>query len=166
MENSSQRIVERIKEFLDKMGFSPVEVFERSEEGRMVYNIRTRDAQLLIGKQGATLEALQHIIRILCKEDSENPGQFFALDVDDYRDKRVIYLKELARKAAHHVRDRKKPVSLSPMPPYERKVVHNYLSLFSDIKSESVGKDPNRKIVIRHRPMKSAKDDFNFIENT
>jgi len=146
------------------MGFVRIEINERAEEGRTVYNVRTEDAQLLIGKQGATLESLQHIIRLMAKEDWANAP--FALDIDDYRDKRVIYLKELARKAAHHVRDTRKTVSLTPMPSYERKVIHNYLSLFSDVKSESIGREPNRKIIIRYRNSKSPTDDFKFIENS
>src|SRR6185369_3801766 len=118
-----------------QMGFD-AEVYERQEEGRTVFNIKTRDAQLLIGKQGANLEALQHIVRILFRKETGSDDRFaFALDVDDYKDQRVLYLKELARKAAHHVRETRKSVSLEPMPAYERRVVHSYLSLYNDVGS-------------------------------
>lgn len=144
-----------------------VEVFERLEEGRTVFNIKTRDAQLLIGKQGANMEALQYIVRILLRKQTGDEHFPFAIDVDDYKDNRVIYLKELARKAAHHVRGTRKPVSLEPMPSYERRVIHNYLSLFSDVSSESVGVEPNRKLVIKNKQRpKTADDGFNFIENS
>jgi spoIIIJ-associated protein len=165
MENpNSDKIKSRIRELLLSMGFEP-EIFERVEEGRIVFNIRTRDAQLLIGKQGATLESLQHIVRMLSRKDGIEDNFSFALDIDDYREKRVIYLKELARKAAHQVRESKRPVALSPMPAYERRIVHNYLSLYSDIKSESTGKDPNRKIIIRHKTPSKDANDFTFVEN-
>ena len=148
------------------MGFD-AEVYERQEEGRTVFNIKTRDAQLLIGKQGANLEALQHIVRILFRKETGSDDRFpFALDVDDYKDQRVLYLKELARKAAHHVRETRKSVSLEPMPPYERRVVHSYLSLYNDIASESVGVDPNRKLIIRLKTKAKDPDGFNFIENS
>jgi spoIIIJ-associated protein len=148
------------------MGFE-AEIFERAEEGRTVFNVKTRDAQLLIGKLGANLEALQYIVRIMFRKQTSDEQFSFAIDVDDYKDKRVIYLKELARKAAHHVRETRKPVQLEPMPAHERRVIHSYLSLYSDIASESVGVDPNRKMIIKpkNRP-KAAADEFNFIENS
>ena len=142
------------------------EIFERQEEGRTVFNIRTRDAQLLIGKQGANLEALQHIIRILYRKQSQDDSFPFAIDIDDYKDKRVLYLKDLARKAAHHVRETRKPVQLEPMAAHERRVVHSYLSLYTDIGSESVGVDPNRKLIIKLKSRPKDPDGFNFIENS
>jgi spoIIIJ-associated protein len=153
-----------VLELLQKMSFDAV-IYERQEEGRTVFNVKTRDAQLLIGKQGANLEALQHIVRILFRKQTQDDRFPFAIDIDDYKDKRVLYLKELARKAAHHVRETKKPVSLEPMPAYERRVVHSYLSLYNDIGSESVGVEPNRKLIIKPKAKAKDTDGFNFIEN-
>jgi spoIIIJ-associated protein len=153
-----------ILELLHHMGFD-ADVYERQEEGRTVFNVKTRDAQLLIGKQGANLEVLQHIVRILFRKQTNDERFPFAIDVDDYKDQRVLYLKELARKAAHHVRETRKPVSLEPMPSYERRVVHSYLSLYSDIGSESVGVEPNRKLIIKLKTKEKDPDGFNFIEN-
>jgi spoIIIJ-associated protein len=153
-----------IIDLLQKMTFD-AEVYERQEEGRTVFNIKTRDAQLLIGKQGANLEALQYVVRILFRKQTQDDRFPFALDIDDYRDKRVLYLKELARKAAHHVRETRKPVSLEPMPAYERRVVHSYLSLYTDIGSESVGVDPNRKLIIKLKTKEKDPDGFDFVEN-
>ena len=161
----NEKIKNRIREVLQQMDFDP-DIYERMEEGRVVYNVKTRDAQLLIGKQGSTLESLQHIIRVLCRKEGIEDTFSFAIDIDDYKDKRVLYLKDLARKAAHQVRETKRAVSLVPMPAYERRVVHNYLSLYSDISSESTGRDPERKIIIRFKNKPKSKDDFNFIENS
>lgn len=165
--DNNDKLKQLIVELLGKMGFE-AEVHERAEEGRTVFNVRCHDAQLLIGKQGATLEALQHLTRLLSRKALVEEKFSFGLDIDDYRDKRVIYLKELARKAAHQARETGKDVSLSPMPAYERRIVHNYLSLYSDLSSESSGKDPNRKIVIKFKGSKASKanEPFTFIENT
>lgn len=152
----------KVLELFSHMGIH-VEIFERLEEGRTVLNLKTQDAQILIGKQGANLEALQHVVRLLVRDESEERVAF-ALDIDDYREKRQIYLKEIARKAAHQARSSSRAVALFPMTSSERRVVHNYLSLFSDLSSSSQGIDPNRRIVIRVDKQKS-KDDFNFIEN-
>jgi spoIIIJ-associated protein len=164
MENTNELIKQKIKDLLLLMGFD-CDIYERMEEGRTVFNIKTQDAYLLIGKQGSTLEALQHLLRLIIKPGSGEELFKFALDIDDYKDKRTLFLKELARKAARQVRDTKKPVALSPMPAYERRVVHNYLSLYSDVSSESMGRDPNRKIIIKPKTKKQQKDEFNFIEN-
>jgi spoIIIJ-associated protein len=157
-----------IIELLHRMGFE-AEIYERQEEGRTVFNIKTRDAQLLIGKLGANLEALQYLVRILFRKQATEDPLVFAIDIDDYKDKRVLYLKELARRAAHHVRENRKSVSLEPMAAHERRVVHSYLSLYEDISSQSVGVDPNRKIVIHNKAREKKpvdKDGFNFIENS
>lgn len=164
MQNSPEIIKAKIGELLSNMGIES-QVFERQEEGRTVFNIKTPDAQLLIGKQGANLEALQHIIRLLVRSELSEERFPFALDIDDYKDKRTIYLKELARKAAHEVRRTNKPLSLAVMPAHERRVVHNYLSLFADIDSGSTGVEPNRKIILRPKAKGKSADDFNFIEN-
>jgi spoIIIJ-associated protein len=152
-----------ITEVMSKMGFDS-EIFERQEEGRIVFNVRCHDAKLLIGKQGATLEALQYLVKVaVYRRLPENEKFSFALDIDDYKDKRVLYLKDLARRAAQQVRQSKKSVSLVPMPAHERRVIHNYLSLYSDLKSESTGRDPERKIIIKYKKPESTSG-FNFIE--
>lgn len=159
--NNLETIKAKILELFSRMGM-PVEIYERAEEGRTVLNLKTPDAQILIGKQGANLEALQHIVRLLVRDQQERVP--FALDIDDYREKRQIYLKEIARKAAHQARSSNRSVALPPMNSSERRVVHNYLSLFSDLTSASQGQDPNRRIVIRLNKNK-PKDEFSFIEN-
>ncbi|MGE5392360.1 MAG: protein jag [Candidatus Saccharibacteria bacterium] len=165
--NNNEKLKALIAELLGKMGFE-TEIHERAEEGRVVFNVRCKDAQLLIGKQGATLESLQHIVRLFARKALVDEKFSFGIDIDDYRDKRVIYLKELARKAAHQVRESGQSVSLSPMPAYERRIIHNYLSLYSDLSSESTGKDPNRRIVVKNKGSKASKADepFTFIENS
>jgi spoIIIJ-associated protein len=154
-----------ILEVLHKMGFD-AEIFERQEEGRTVFNVKTRDAQLLIGKLGANLEALQYLVRIMFRKQTQDDRFPFAIDIDDYKDQRVIFLKELARKAAAHVRQNKKPVQLESMPAHERRVIHNYLSLYNDISSASVGDEPLRRVVIRNKQKEKSEDGFEFIENS
>jgi len=160
--NNSELAKSTIREVMGRLGFE-AEILERQEEDRVVFNIRTQDAKLLIGKQGSTLEALQYVVKVMVyRQMPEGEKYSFALDIDDYKDKRVIYLKDLARKAAHQVKQGKKALSLVPMPPHERRVIHQYLSLYPEITSESMGKEPNRKIIINYK--KPAGTGFNFIE--
>jgi spoIIIJ-associated protein len=164
MENPNNELAKNtIHEVLRRMGFEPT-IHERLEEGRVVFNIKCSDAKLLIGKQGATLEALQYLVKVMVYRKLPDNERFsFGLDIDDYKDKRVIYLKDLARKAAHQVRQTKKPVALAAMPAHERRVVHNYLSLYSDVASESAGRDPDRKVIVKYKKPQSGSG-FSFIE--
>lgn len=166
-EELNQKIKAGILELLSYMGFN-ASIFERVEEGRIVYNIKTTDAQILIGKLGANLEALQYIAHTIFRKQIGEERFLFALDVDDYKDKRTLYLKELARRAAHHVRETKRAAMLEPMPAYERRVIHNYLSLYNDVSSESAGREPERRVIIRlqKRAPSSMNDDFGFVENS
>jgi spoIIIJ-associated protein len=165
MPENNEKIKSIIIELLRHMGYE-AEVFERQEEGRVVFNIRTREAFLLIGKQGANLEAFQHAVKLIFRKTAGDELFPFAIDVDDYKDQRTLYLKELARKAAHHVKQTKKPVSLEPMPAHERRVVHSYLSLYNDVGSESIGVEPNRKLIIKPLSKPKADDGFNLLENS
>jgi spoIIIJ-associated protein len=164
MENNNIEIAKKvITETFGHLGFE-ADIYERQEEGRIVFNVKCRDAKLLIGKQGATLESLQHLIKTMVYRQIPETERFaFAIDIDDYKDKRVLYLKDLARRAAQQVKQTQKPVSLVPMPAHERRVVHNYLSLYSDVKSESIGRDPERKIIIKYKKPDSNSE-FKFVE--
>lgn len=162
--NDLELVKQTVLELLSRMDFV-AEVFERTKENQTVLNIKTSDAQLLIGKQGANLEALQYIVYLLLKRKGAEAFSF-ALDVDDYKEKREIYIKEIARKAAHQARVSGRSVGLPPMTGYERKVVHSYLSLFSDLTSESIGEGINRRVIIRNTKPTKSDELFEFIENT
>lgn len=163
--NKLELVKLKLLELLVKMGIE-AQIFERLEEGRTVLNIKTFDSKLLIGRQGSNLEALQYMLYLLLRKDLPAEDFPFALDVDDYKDQRSVYLKELARKAAHQVRDTKRSVALPAMSSQERRVVHNYLSLFSDLSSESIGIDPGRRVVIRIKSPAYEDGSFKFIENS
>ena len=77
------------------------------------------------------------------------PGiERFSIDIDDYRKQREYRLREIAKRASEQVKKSGKPVRLEAMNPYERRIVHAYLSNEYGIDTTSVGKEPNRKIII------------------
>lgn len=103
---------------------------------------------ILIGWHGETLQALQYVVRML-NQDVVDYGERITLDVNNYKDKQRATLQNLATKAAQEVKYTGQEVQLRPMSAYERKIVHAALSNESDITTESIGEDPNRKIVIK-----------------
>jgi spoIIIJ-associated protein len=103
---------------------------------------------ILIGKMGQTLQALQIIIRQhIYREIGAYP--YILLDVENYKEKQNRNLEYLAKKLAHEVLNTKQSVAMENMNSYERRIVHNALSDFKNIEAVSEGEEPNRHIVIK-----------------
>lgn len=132
---------------------------EEIDETTVCYRIECKpdDARVLIGRNGQTLEALQFIVRQMCKSQQTDQGPF-VIDILDYRSRRKRTLEEQAKKGAVAVLngDAEK-FALQPMSPYERRLVHQYLQEnFADLASESEGEGPDRHIVISFKGMPSG----------
>ncbi len=103
---------------------------------------------ILIGKDGKTLKALQTIIRqYIFKEVGAYP--YILLDVENYKEKKIKNLEFLTRKLAKEVLKTKQPIIMDDMNSYERKIANNKLSKFDQLSSASEGEEPNRHIVIK-----------------
>ncbi len=138
--------VEIVARLLDLMDLDGDVVFERTPTSA-VLNIEGDDLGVLIGRRGLTLAALQYVVRLMiASREGEWPA--VTVDVCGYKRRRHVALQELARKMADQARYRKRPISLEPMPPDERRVVHLALTGHPDVYTESVGEDLERKVVI------------------
>ncbi|MBU4204727.1 KH domain-containing protein [Patescibacteria group bacterium] len=113
-------------------------------------NINTSEPQILIGEKGQTLNEIQRVLRaVLIKKTGEI--FYLNLDINDYKKKKTEYLKSLARDLANEVVLNKEPKILDPMSSYERRIIHTELSARPDIKTESEGEEPYRRVVIKPR---------------
>lgn len=139
-------------EVLQKMTFENFEISIASKsdaEGEnFVINIETPESNLLIGQYGVTLAALQHVLRLLVRRQTEERFRFLA-DVNHYLQAKTDSLAELAIESAKQVIRDKKPVVLRPMSAYERRLVHLELAGNENVKTESIGEGEDRKVVIR-----------------
>ena len=146
-----------IGEFFQKSTFEAEMIEVREEDGIVSVNLRTEEPQILIGEGGQTLADIQHLLKIILKrklvslnEADLVSGPFYLnLDINNYKQKKCEYLKEMAAAAADEVALDKKEKILPVMLPYERRIVHLALADRSDIITESIGQEPERKIVIR-----------------
>jgi spoIIIJ-associated protein len=102
---------------------------------------------VLIGKRGQTLNSLQYLTQLVANRFSKHYLQI-VIDAENYRDRRKDTLNQLAGRLAQQAIRSSKNVSLEPMPSYERKIIHAALSEFKEIKTYSVGEEPNRHLVI------------------
>lgn len=106
------------------------------------------DMAVLIGRHGATLEALQELTRAAVAHAS-SARAFLTLDIDGYRQRQRERLEGQARQAAERARSSRQPVRMEPMSSFERKVVHDTLHDAEGVMTESEGEDPERYVVIR-----------------
>lgn len=150
-------IKNEIKDFLEKMGFGEdLESIELSGGAVLRLNVVVRrDANLLIGEKGGNLVALEYLLkRVIRHKHTKQPfvDVKFTLDINDYRTKRLEYLKNEIKAAAKKVRLYRKEVPLMPMSSFERRIIHLLLAEYPDIITQSIGQEPNRRVIIKPYP--------------
>lgn len=106
-----------------------------------------KDLGILIGRRGETLDALQYLTNLTVSRHFEERNKFI-LDVEGYRAKREETLERLAKKLADRVKESGKNMSLEPMSPYERRIIHTVLQSDEQVRTFSEGEEPYRKVVI------------------
>ncbi len=135
------------------MGFGgEVESIEAHQGTTSRFSVRLGgEANMLIGEWGANLSHLEHLLKKIIRK--KFGGEFkFALDLNDYRIKRLEDLKQDVKSAAKEVRLYHKEVPLRSMSSFERRIVHLLLAEYPDITTESIGQDPDRRVVIKPYP--------------
>jgi spoIIIJ-associated protein len=130
-----------------------IKVFFDEELETKVFVVETNDPHLLIGKNGDILQALNHIVRRIFEENSESgdaESKNFLIDVNGYYKRKLEDIKTKARIVTERARSFKSDIPLEPMSAYDRRVVHAYVSQFSDVRTESQGEGRDRHIVIKY----------------
>ncbi len=117
------------------------------EDDRISLRIETDDAGLLIGKQGQTLDALQYLVTKMLAKKSRRKVRI-SIDVEAYRARHNEALAHLAQKYGEKVKKSGRPVILSPMNPYDRRIVHMALQDDKELKTMSRGEGLYKKVVI------------------
>lgn len=148
-----EAVVQRkAKEFLDQifnaMGMQvSIETSVNVEEGELQVMMAGDDMGILIGKRGQTLDSLQYLVSLVVNKETEGYLRV-KLDTENYRERRKETLETLARNISYKVKRTKKPVSLEPMNPYERRIIHSALQNDRYVVTRSEGEDPYRHVVI------------------
>ncbi len=119
------------------------------EEKELSINMEGADMGILIGKRGQTLDSLQYLVSLVVNKNKENEGHIrVKLDTENYRERRKETLETLAKNIAYKVKRTKRPVSLEPMNPYERRIIHSSLQNDKYVTTRSEGEEPFRHVVI------------------
>jgi spoIIIJ-associated protein len=135
--------LERLLDILDKDGDIDLDV-EGDRASVAIVGGKLTD---LIGPDGATLEALQELTRLAVAQSTGVRSRLM-LDIGEFRAKRRADLTALAGETARRVASSRQPERLSPMNPFERKVVHDVIASVPGVRSESEGEEPNRRVVV------------------
>ena len=126
---------------------SEISVQYDEEEKTMNINIVGDDMGVLIGKRGQTLDSLQYLASLVANKESEKYIRV-KMDTENYRKRRKTTLENLAKNIAYKVKRTRKPVTLEPMNPYERRIIHSALQNDKYVCTHSEGEEPYRKVVI------------------
>ena len=144
--------VDNIREFLENV-FSAMDMevtidIKKAEDDK-VYEVELsgKEMGLLIGKRGQTLDSLQYLTNLAINKHSDTYTRV-KLDTEDYRKRRKDTLENLAKNIAYKVKRTKKAVSLEPMNPFERRVIHSALQGDRYVETHSEGEEPFRHVVV------------------
>ena len=124
-----------------------VQVVIDENDGSVDVELVGENMGVLIGKRGQTLDSLQYLVSLVANKEAE--GYFrVKLDTENYRARRKETLESLARNIAYKVKRTRKPVSLEPMNPYERRIIHSALQDDRYVSTRSEGEEPFRHVVV------------------
>ena len=124
-----------------------VEVNYNDEEKVMDIELKGDDMGVLIGKRGQTLDSLQYLVSLVVNKESDDYIRV-KVDTENYRKRRKETLENLAKNIAYKVKRTKRSVSLEPMNPYERRIIHSALQNDKFVTTHSEGEEPFRHVVV------------------
>ena len=124
-----------------------VEAEYNAEEEVLDINLIGEDMGILIGKRGQTLDSLQYLVSLVVNKSTTGYIRV-KVDTENYRSRRKATLENLAHNIAAKVKRTRRPVSLEPMNPYERRIIHSALQNDKYVTTHSEGEEPYRKVVV------------------
>lgn len=154
IEDDAEMAAQMLDHLLELMGITAdVSIRDAETPGdglgmaKAVLDIEGDDLGLLIGRRGETLASLQYLLNLMVGRKLTEHATF-TVDVEGYRRRRETQLNSLARRMADQVRRTRRPVTLEPMPPNERRIIHLTLAEDHEVETSSLGEGENRKVSI------------------
>ncbi len=152
-QNSNREdLAEKASDFLlgllERMGIS-ADIDIKDDNDRTVLEIQTADTELVIGRRGVVIDAIQHLVnKAVFKERSTEKGKPLVVDAGGFRDKQVERLRGIATKMAEKALQTKQIVELQPMSPHDRRIVHMAIAEMQGLTSRSEGEGEDRHILL------------------
>ena len=143
---------ETVKEFLNKVFEAMkltvvIDIKYDEENATMDIDLSGDEMGVLIGKRGATLDSLQYLVSLVANKETDNYIRV-KVDTENYRQRRKDTLENLAKNISYKVKRTKRSISLEPMNPYERRIIHSALQNDRFVTTHSEGDEPFRRVVV------------------
>lgn len=150
--NDGHDVAERACDFLmgvlERMGIA-ADIDVNEENDRIVLDIQTSDPEVVVGRKGQVVDALQHLVsKVVYRERSGERGKPIIVDAGGYRDKHVLRLQALAQRMGEKALASQSIVPLSPMSAHDRRIVHMALAEMEGVSSRSEGEGDDRHILV------------------
>ena len=148
-----------VKDFFKETGIHAGEVsFSYDDDTKTMWcSISTPDGRLLTGKGGETLAAINHLVRKVVEkhlgitDETAKHGHWnVVVDINNFQKKRVDNVKAIAHMMAERARFFKSSIEVDPMSAFERRIIHEFVGTMPDLKTESIGEGPKRRVVIKY----------------
>lgn len=147
-ERVEDRAIHFLNQVFDSMNMEvSITAVYNAEEKEMNINMEGTDMGILIGKRGQTLDSLQYLVNLVVNKKKDDYIRV-KLDTENYRERRKETLETLAKNIAYKVKRTKRAVSLEPMNPYERRIIHAALQNDKYVVTRSDGEEPFRHVII------------------
>lgn len=147
-EDLAEKASELLLGVLERMGIS-ADIDIKDNADNTVLEIQTQDTELVIGRRGVVLDALQHLVnKSIFKEKREDKQRPLVVDAGGFRDKQVERLRSLAQRMSEKALETKQIVELQPMSPHDRRIVHMAISEIPGLTTRSEGEGEDRHILI------------------
>ncbi len=141
----SETIQKKAEELLENIGLVLKVEVDRLSDRNYLVNLYGEDNGIIIGKKGKTLNSFEYLLNSIMKDYR------IEVDVEGFKAKKTETLRELGKKMAEKALKSGKPVRLNPMPPRERKIIHEVVNKYQELDTYSEGRDPKRYIVIKRK---------------
>ncbi len=143
-----------IKELIQKMDISVKNIQISQDDGSKTlwYSVEVSEPHLFLGREGDALAALNHLVRRILekKEPLKEEGPSVLVDIGGFQKKKVENVKAIAYMMAERARYFKSSIEVDPMSAFDRRIIHEFLSAATDLKTESTGFGPTRRVVIKY----------------
>ncbi|MCI8789563.1 MAG: protein jag [Lachnospiraceae bacterium] len=153
IEKLSEEVVAKnfLRDVFEAMNMEVAIDIQYDEVGKtMDIELSGEEMGVLIGKRGQTLDSLQYLVSLVVNKEADEYIRV-KVDTEDYRARRKETLENLAKNIAYKVKKTRRPVSLEPMNPYERRIIHSALQNDKYISTHSEGDEPFRKVVVTYK---------------
>ena len=150
LNGSEKEAIDLIQAFCENAGLNLSPVVHNINPPYLDVELVGDDAESTFGRSGKGLDALQYLLNLIVSKQS-NGSVRVTLDAAGYRARRVVILEALARECVENVLERQEECELDPLPAHERRIVHNILSEYPEIRTYSEGEDPDRRVIIAPR---------------